>query len=233
MSSFHPHLQALPPAQRSLWPNLRVVQSFGFVLYGGTALALRYAHRISEDFDFFSNAKLERTGLYVKMPFLSGGTIIQDDPRALSIVVRSAGDKVKLSFFGELKMGRIAEPQCTDDRVCEVASELDLFATKLGALSQRIEPKDYLDVVALLRAGVSLEAGLGAAAALYGNEFSPRAMLKTLTYFEPAELAPLPPEAREYLIERVANVKEITPLRVAAPTLSLEACRQRGMHLGM
>lgn len=166
------------------------------------------------------------------MPFLSSGKIIQDEPRTLSIVVSSNGEDVKLSFFSELKIGRIGEPQCTDDRVAEVASELDLFATKLNALSQRIEPKDYRDVAALLRAGISLEQGLGAAAALYGNQFSARAMLKTLTYFEPPELAALEPKVRQYLSEHVANVEEIQQLAVAAPTLSLEGCRQRGMDLG-
>ena len=37
---------------RALWPDLAEVPH-SFVLYGGTALALRLGHRISEDFDFF------------------------------------------------------------------------------------------------------------------------------------------------------------------------------------
>ena len=51
---FNPKLEILPPAQRRLWDELRQTPQ-EFVLYGGTALALRLAHRHSEDFDFFSN----------------------------------------------------------------------------------------------------------------------------------------------------------------------------------
>lgn len=47
-----PILAALPDEQRRLWPALADVPD-AFVLYGGTALALRLGHRSSVDFDFF------------------------------------------------------------------------------------------------------------------------------------------------------------------------------------
>jgi hypothetical protein len=40
MKEFRPHLEILPPAQMRLWRELSGVPN-GFVLYGGTALALR------------------------------------------------------------------------------------------------------------------------------------------------------------------------------------------------
>jgi hypothetical protein len=49
--TFVPRLDALPPTQRALWPELAAVPH-RYVLYGGTALALRFAHRPSVDFDF-------------------------------------------------------------------------------------------------------------------------------------------------------------------------------------
>jgi hypothetical protein len=51
---FTPNLNILPEPQRRLWGELRDTPQ-AFVLYGGTALALRLGHRQSEDFDFFSN----------------------------------------------------------------------------------------------------------------------------------------------------------------------------------
>jgi hypothetical protein len=36
-----PRLDALPDAQQRLWPELRPARDLGFVLYGGTAIALR------------------------------------------------------------------------------------------------------------------------------------------------------------------------------------------------
>lgn len=41
-----PHLEILPDAQRALWPELRDMPP-GFVLHGGTGLALRLGHRHS------------------------------------------------------------------------------------------------------------------------------------------------------------------------------------------
>ncbi|MFM7392975.1 MAG: hypothetical protein ACKO22_01105 [Cyanobium sp.] len=44
-----PRLDILPPIQRQLWPSLRGLASAGFVLYGGTAIALRCGHRVSPE----------------------------------------------------------------------------------------------------------------------------------------------------------------------------------------
>lgn len=49
------HLEILPKEQRALWKELKPLQGMGFVLYGGTAIALRLGHRVSIDFDFFSH----------------------------------------------------------------------------------------------------------------------------------------------------------------------------------
>ncbi len=51
MKSF-PRLDVLPPAQRKFWPQLAKLRNEGFVLYGGTAIALYLGHRESVDFDF-------------------------------------------------------------------------------------------------------------------------------------------------------------------------------------
>lgn len=58
MSRFDAKIDILPPAQRELWPELSRAPAH-FILYGGTALALRLAHRQSLDFDFFSSAPFE------------------------------------------------------------------------------------------------------------------------------------------------------------------------------
>jgi hypothetical protein len=55
---FTPRLDILPPAQRTLWPHLIQVPGY-FVLYSGTAIALRLGYRQSADFDFFSDVELD------------------------------------------------------------------------------------------------------------------------------------------------------------------------------
>ena len=50
LMNFSPKLDILPEPQRAIWTELKTTPE-QFVLYGGTALALRLGHRVSEDFD--------------------------------------------------------------------------------------------------------------------------------------------------------------------------------------
>jgi len=58
---FEPRLSILPEAQKRLWPVLVAAPRLGFVLYGGTAIALRLGHLASVDFDFFTEKLLDKT----------------------------------------------------------------------------------------------------------------------------------------------------------------------------
>jgi hypothetical protein len=69
--TFSPKLNILPPSQRILWKELKATPKH-FVLYGGTALALRLGHRISENFDFFTNATFEPQDLAEQILYRSG-----------------------------------------------------------------------------------------------------------------------------------------------------------------
>ncbi|MDN5942870.1 MAG: nucleotidyl transferase AbiEii/AbiGii toxin family protein, partial [Nitrospira sp.] len=129
-----PCLEMLPSAQRALWPALRPASHLGFVLYGGTAIALRLGHRSSVDYDFFSDQPLNRQALYTAFPFLHQSTILQDTPDAFTALVPSStptDQPVKISFFGTLSFGRVGVPQLTDDGIVQVAAFEDLMATKV------------------------------------------------------------------------------------------------------
>ena len=65
---FTPHKEILPQAQQQLWPLLKPAAELGYTLYGGTAIALRLAHRPSVDFDFFSERPLDREALLSCFP---------------------------------------------------------------------------------------------------------------------------------------------------------------------
>jgi len=172
-----PRLDVLPAAQRALWPELADVPP-GFVLYGGTALALRLGHRHSVDFDLFSPDGLDHRQLRRRVGFLSTAETLQEEPDALTVSV-ARGGPVKVSFFGPVGFGRVGTPQRTSDGVLTVASLVDLAGTKVKVLLQRVEAKDYLDVAAILRAGLPLEQVLGAARTLFGPSFNPLAAQKT------------------------------------------------------
>jgi hypothetical protein len=127
---------------------------------------------------------------------------------------------VKVSFFGALGFGRVGEPELTHDRVLQVASPDDLMATKLKVLLQRVEAKDYQDIAALIKAGVSLERGLAAARAMYGYNFQPSESLKALVYFAGGDLDSLARPERETLIKAVRAVRKLPTVKILARNLS-------------
>jgi len=207
--SFAPNLAGLPPAQRAVWLELAQVSS-QFVLYGGTGLALRLGHRQSEDFDFFADAPINPDELLNGFRVLAGATIRQKAPNTLTVMV-DRPTPVKLSFFG-LRLRRVGEPEWTHDQVVRVASLRDIAGCKMAVIQTRAEAKDYLDIEALLTQGLGLGEMLGAARAIYGEQFAPLVSLKALTWFKDGNLPSLPEQVKQRLARAASEVGEITDL---------------------
>src|SRR5882762_813420 len=188
---FTPRLEILPHAQRQLWDELSQTPE-EFVLYGGTALGLRLGHRRSEDFDFFSNNSFAPDVLRKRVQYLEGAEMTQFEANTLTVIVNRQGP-VKVSFFGGLKLNRVQDPDVAPDNGIQVASLLDVAATKLATIQQRAQARDYEDLVAIVSAGIDLSEALGAAAAMYGKEFNGALSLKALTYFADGDLPNLSP----------------------------------------
>jgi hypothetical protein len=211
MKSFKPHLEVLPEAQRVIWTKLGWTKGNGFVLYGGTAIALRYGQRASIDFDFFADKQLNHQTIHQELR-KSGVAyqVVQDEKNTLTVVTEHGN--VRLSFFGGLSMGRVGTPTQTEDGIALVASPLDLLGTKLKVIMQRAEAKDYEDIAQLLRSGESLIQGLGAARALFGSAFAPSECLRALTFFDDGDLARVIPETRQELRNEAAKASRMFPL---------------------
>ena len=111
----------------------------GFVLYGGTAVALQLGHRSSADFDFFSELQLNRGHIISAFPFLGESHLLQDQINTFTFLVSATEEPVKISFFGGIDHGRVGEPRWTEDQIVQVASLDDLMATKVKTIMQRIE----------------------------------------------------------------------------------------------
>ena len=216
---FTPNLSILPEPQRRLWAELRDTPKT-FVLYGGTALALRLGHRQSEDFDFFSNKPFRSAALRDAVLYLKHAEMTQVQDNTLTALVDRNGP-VKLSFFGSLGINRVQDPDIAEENGVQIASLLDLLASKLKTVQSRAEAKDYHDISATFDAGLSLAEGLAAAAAIYGKDFNGALSLKALTYFEDGDLPSLAPAVQKRLLEAATsvNLREL-PLVAAKPGLS-------------
>jgi nucleotidyltransferase AbiEii toxin of type IV toxin-antitoxin system len=109
---FSANLSILPEPQRRLWAELRDTPKT-FVLYGGTALALRLGHRQSEDFDSFSNKPFRPAELREGIPYLKHAEMTQFQDNPLTALVDRNGP-VKLSFFGSLGIKHVQDPDIVE-----------------------------------------------------------------------------------------------------------------------
>jgi Nucleotidyl transferase AbiEii toxin, Type IV TA system len=225
-ATFKACMQILPQGQQRLWPELASVTAAGFVLYGGTAIALRLGHRTSVDFDFFSEQALDRELIGAIAPFVGRGNVIQDERNTLSVLIPVAEEdatQVKVSFFGTIGFGRVGEPAFTEDGVLQVASMEDLLATKLKVILQRAEAKDYRDIAAIIGSGANLLAGLAAARELFGKTFQPSESLKALTFFADGDLSTLTNREKTVLIHAASTVRELPPVSIRSYGLAAQA----------
>ena len=214
----------LPKGQKALLPHLRALIPMGFVLYGGTAIALQLGHRESIDFDFFSDLPLSKPDLVAANPLLAGATVLQDERETWTVLVqppRSPERPVKLSFFGALHFGRVGTPEPSDGGELLLASLDDLFGHKLKVLLQRVELKDYRDIAAMLRSGLPLERGLAAAGALFGNMFPPAEALRALGWFRDGDLRLLPEAGRATLLHAIQNAGPVRNLKILSRRLGI------------
>lgn len=202
--TFHPRLDVLPPAQRRLWQELGGVPE-GFVLYGGTAIALHLGHRVSVDFDFFGDRAFDPDDMMESIPFLADAEVVQRDVNTLTCIV-DRGDPVQVSFFGVPRLPRLRPALRTSAPAVSVASLLDLGGAKAAVVQKRAEAKDYIDIDALILAGLGLDVALSAGKLMYGASFNPQITLKALTYFQEPALASLPDDLRLRLLEAVREV---------------------------
>jgi hypothetical protein len=220
MSRFDPHLAILPEAQRAIWPLFAPAKPLGLVLYGGTAVALRLGHRNSVDFDFFTEKPLDFKQIERSFAFMQSAQIVQSQPDTLSVLAPTPAGNVQVSFFGSITNGRVGTPELTKDGVLEVASPLDLLATELKVIQQRLEAKDYSDIAAILRSGLRLEDGMAAAAELYTPSLQPSEAVKALTYFEGGDLKNLSAVDKNLLSRAASKIYRIPAIALRSSSLS-------------
>lgn len=203
--AFTPCVDILPEAQRQLWPELGDTPS-EFTLYGGTAIALRLGHRQSIDFDFFAQTSLRPDALLKEIPYLKGAIVRQSSPNTLTTTV-DRGGPVQVSFFGNLNLGQVEAPDIIKDPNLAIASLIDLAGTKAKVIIQRIEPRDYIDIDALMTKGrIPLANMLAAASVIFGPQVNPLDALKAIAYHVDPALADLSEQVKRNLVKAVQGV---------------------------
>jgi hypothetical protein len=142
----------LTPGQRRVLDALLASPlADSFYLTGGTALSsFHLHHRASEDLDLFSRSPFDAKAVVALVNEIAEG---EPKPRRvqdhLGFSLRTSGEWVKVEFvhydFEPL------EPPVPRYGRLRVDGRRDILANKLSALVERTEPKDFADVLVLLR----------------------------------------------------------------------------------
>ena len=178
------HTHALTTEARKLFQRLSLFKE-GFYLAGGTGLALLVGHRVSLDFDLFSDKPIKKTLLKsVESVF---------EQRVVSPLVNTKNEltvmigAVKFTFLHYpfpvlLPFGFLAQP-------IRILSVKEIFATKAYTIGRRGAYKDYVDLfVGLSDNLISLSELIELAARKYGDGFSDRLFLEQLLYLDDVEV---------------------------------------------
>ena len=118
-----------------------------FALVGGTALALRYGHRISVDLDLFA-AELDVEELVKAMQAEFGSSFRYEPPALRSIGIFGFVDEVKVDIV-RYPHPRIAEFSTVDG--VRMYADDDIAAMKVQAVLGRGRKKDFWDLAELLQ----------------------------------------------------------------------------------
>lgn len=180
------HLDILPAEQWALFDGLAEESWLTpFYLAGGTALALHLGHRQSIDFDFFTKEAFRTRNLIERLRPFGDFELLSEAENTLYGIVND----VRISFFTYTYP--VISPLHHYHHIA-ILDMLDIALMKLEAISGQGRKKDFIDLYFLLQyfpfqtlfEQYEVKYGIG-----ISNHYH---LLKSLVYFEDAEVQPMP-----------------------------------------
>jgi predicted nucleotidyltransferase component of viral defense system len=140
------HKECLPAQGWVVLKKLHsVISAHGFILAGGTALAIRKGHRTSFDLDFFTPDKFRNDNLITEIKKKAVNfQLLSEGEGSLTLNV----EDVKVSFF---KYEYPFLDDILDIEQTRVAGILDIAAMKVIAIIQRGTKRDFVDLYTILQ----------------------------------------------------------------------------------
>lgn len=172
------HPEALNSEGQEVFPMLKNFRTF--YLAGGTAMALQLGHRVSVDFDLFSQKELVDSLLPAVEKVFSGHK-----------VVARVNNKDELTVFvGGIKITFLSYPfpvlrDFIEYEGLNILALPELAATKAYTIGRRGSFKDYIDLYfSVMDKAVTLPEVIELAEEKYGLAFNSRLFLEQLIYLE-------------------------------------------------
>jgi len=172
----------IEPIALELLKQLLAIPYFSnLFLAGGTSLALQIGHRKSIDLDLFGTVEADDISIVNSLKSFGNIQLIKKTPNILIYIVN--GIKVDIVNYSYPWI----DAACKEDQL-RLAGKKDIAAMKLAAITGRGSRKDFVDLYFLLQ-----EFSLREMLSFYNQKYhdgSSFLVLKSLTYFDDAELDP-------------------------------------------
>ena len=212
------HPECLKSEAARLLPIVAMaLQPFSPVLAGGTALALQVGHRVSVDFDFFTNDEFDPAVVVRAVQTISTDVqVLKLEPGTAVMIA----DGVKVSLF------QVPNPFADSIEVfdgAKLAGIVDIAGMKLIAIVNRGARRDFVDLYTVLRTTPFRAVARNAIQRFGPTLIEPVVVGKALAWFADADAQPDP----MYLGKPVAwsAVKRFFRSSVPQFVLDLEAER--------
>jgi hypothetical protein len=172
------HREVLTKPAEALYPSLSHFD--GFYLAGGTALALQIGHRVSVDFDLFSDDTIKRGLLEQARRVFTAAEMSPVVNNADELTVLANG--VKITFLVYPFPPRDPFVRYEDVPLLSVR---EIAATKAYTIGRRGSFKDYVDLYFVIAEQRATLAGIIAdAERKFGADFNSRLFLEQLLYLD-------------------------------------------------
>lgn len=173
------YLEAIQPHTLGLLKKLMQDQFLSrFYLVGGTALALHFGHRVSDDIDLFTNENYELTTLKAHLQKTFTADIYFETTVGIRCIIRN----VKTDFLNYPYL--LLQPPVTIAEM-RMMTVPDIAAMKLAAINNRGAKRDFYDLYFLLH-----QYELKEMVNFFSEKYKITSLFSlymSLTYFEDAE----------------------------------------------
>jgi predicted nucleotidyltransferase component of viral defense system len=175
------HREVLTKRAAELYGSLRAF--YDCYLAGGTGLALQIGHRVSVDFDLFTDHDIKRSLLPNVERIFAGATIaaLVNNSNELTVLVND----VKVTFL--TYPFPVFDPFVTDEGL-QLLSMREVAATKAYTIGRRGAFKDYVDLYfVILERHSTLAEIIDIAERKFGVAFNARLFLEQLVFLDDVE----------------------------------------------
>lgn len=180
------HENVLDEAARK---NIKILSSNSFLkdfyLAGGTGCALQLGHRLSNDFDFFSDINFSTSEVIKNIK--RKGDFITDYSDAETVTGRFFGTKISFFYYEYPLLNK-----CQSYSGINLASLEDIGCMKIDAVSSRGKKRDFIDLFFILKKrNMKLENIIDNFSKKYQKAgYNLLHVLKSLVYFDDADKDP-------------------------------------------